>query len=275
MPPKSPDKRLASMKIHHLNCGTCCPLGGRLFDGTSHGILRGHIVCHCLLVESSAGLILVDTGFGRGDVARPDRLSAFFRFANQPQLRERRLRFRRFARWVSIRAKYGTSWSPTSTSITLEGLRISPTPRFIFSRAKKRSPTNDAVARSSAPAATAPRNGMASRTGNSTRRAAATAGTVSMRCATLTAFRPSSCSSLCRDTLGGIAGCDRHRERLDASRWRRLLPPRRNRLGKTPMSAGDAFLPDDDGGRSPSTARQSAAASRPRHEPRRRYILCP
>ncbi len=75
------------MKIHHLNCGTCCPLGGRLFDGTSHGVVRGHIVCHCLLIESDAGLILVDTGFGRGDIARPERLSAFFKTANQPQLR--------------------------------------------------------------------------------------------------------------------------------------------------------------------------------------------
>jgi glyoxylase-like metal-dependent hydrolase (beta-lactamase superfamily II) len=75
------------MKIHHLNCGTCCPLGGRMFDGTSHALVHAHIVCHCLLVESDAGLVLVDTGFGRGDVERPRRLSAFFRNLNQPQLR--------------------------------------------------------------------------------------------------------------------------------------------------------------------------------------------
>ena len=75
------------MEIHHLNCGTCCPWGGRLFDGTSHGLIHGHIVCHCLLIESGAGLVLVDTGFGRGDVERPGRLSSFFRTTNQPQLR--------------------------------------------------------------------------------------------------------------------------------------------------------------------------------------------
>ena len=76
------------MRIHHLNCGTCCPWGGRIFDGSSHGLLRGHIVCHCLLLETDAGLVLVDTGFGRKDVARHGRLSGFFRFLNQPQFRE-------------------------------------------------------------------------------------------------------------------------------------------------------------------------------------------
>ena len=75
------------MKIHHLNCGTCCPPGGRLFDGTTDGAL-GHIVCHCLLIESDAGLILVDTGFGTRDIAnRHHRLSEFFLQLNQPQLR--------------------------------------------------------------------------------------------------------------------------------------------------------------------------------------------
>jgi glyoxylase-like metal-dependent hydrolase (beta-lactamase superfamily II) len=75
------------MRIHHLNCGTCCPLGGRLFDGTSKG-LHGHLVCHCLLIESDAGLILVDTGFGQQDVARPKRrLSKFFLNLNNIQLR--------------------------------------------------------------------------------------------------------------------------------------------------------------------------------------------
>lgn len=76
------------MKIHHLNCGTCCPVGGRLFDGTSTGAF-GHLVCHCLLVETDAGLVLVDTGFGMRDVDHPGRLSPFFRTLNNPQLRER------------------------------------------------------------------------------------------------------------------------------------------------------------------------------------------
>lgn len=76
------------MKIHHLNCGTCCPVGGRLFDGQSDSPF-GHIVCHCLLIESDAGLILVDTGFGTRDIAHPSRrLSPFFLTLNNIQLRE-------------------------------------------------------------------------------------------------------------------------------------------------------------------------------------------
>jgi glyoxylase-like metal-dependent hydrolase (beta-lactamase superfamily II) len=77
------------MKVHHLNCGTCCPWGGHLFDGTSHGLVRGHVVCHCLLIETdTAGLVLVDTGFGTRDIARRGRIAPFFRFLNQPQFRE-------------------------------------------------------------------------------------------------------------------------------------------------------------------------------------------
>jgi len=76
------------MRVHHLNCGTCCPIGGRLFDGRSDGPL-GHLVCHCLLIETGAGLVLVDTGFGTRDVDHPRRrLSPFFLTLNNIQLRE-------------------------------------------------------------------------------------------------------------------------------------------------------------------------------------------
>ena len=75
------------MRVHHLNCGTCCPPGGRFFDGYS-AAGHAHLVCHCLLIESDAGLILVDTGYGARDVAHPDeRLARFFRAMNRPQLR--------------------------------------------------------------------------------------------------------------------------------------------------------------------------------------------
>lgn len=75
------------MRIHHLNCGTCCPAGGRLFDGKSVSPF-GHLVCHCLLIETDAGLVLVDTGFGTRDVAHPlRRLAPFFLTLNNPQLR--------------------------------------------------------------------------------------------------------------------------------------------------------------------------------------------
>ncbi len=55
-----------------------CPLGGALFDGFSRGLLS-HLVCHCLLIETNQGLVLVDTGFGLRDVQSPySRLSPFF-----------------------------------------------------------------------------------------------------------------------------------------------------------------------------------------------------
>lgn len=66
------------MHIHHLNCGCMCPIGGRLFDGFSQG-LRACLVCHCLLIETNQGLVLIDTGFGLRDVEAPlSRLSPFF-----------------------------------------------------------------------------------------------------------------------------------------------------------------------------------------------------
>src|SRR5690242_13348095 len=67
------------MRIHHLNCISSCPLGGRLMDGRSTG-LRGKLACRCVLIETGRdGLVLVDTGFGLRDVAAPlERLSRFF-----------------------------------------------------------------------------------------------------------------------------------------------------------------------------------------------------
>jgi hypothetical protein len=65
------------MRIHHLNCGCMCPIGGPLFDGFSRGP-RARLVCHCLLVETDQGLVLIDTGFGLRDVKAPySRLSPF------------------------------------------------------------------------------------------------------------------------------------------------------------------------------------------------------
>lgn len=70
------------MKIHHLNCGTMCPVGGHFMDGFSEGVGSAHLVCHCLLIESDQGLILVDTGLGLQDVQRPrKRLNPIFRNA--------------------------------------------------------------------------------------------------------------------------------------------------------------------------------------------------
>jgi glyoxylase-like metal-dependent hydrolase (beta-lactamase superfamily II) len=55
-----------------------CPIGGALFDGFSRS-LAAHLVCHCLLIETNQGLVLIDTGFGQRDIQAPSsRLSQFF-----------------------------------------------------------------------------------------------------------------------------------------------------------------------------------------------------
>ena len=73
------------MHIHHLNCGCMCPLGGAVFDGFSRG-LTAHLVCHCLLIETDRGLVLIDTGFGLRDIQSPyARLSPFFIHFNNIQ----------------------------------------------------------------------------------------------------------------------------------------------------------------------------------------------
>ncbi len=59
------------MRIHHLDCGPARPFGGALMDGASPGAV-GRISCHCLAIETDRdGLVLVDTGLGLRDVARP------------------------------------------------------------------------------------------------------------------------------------------------------------------------------------------------------------
>lgn len=78
------------MRVHHLNCISTCPLGGRLMDGRSRSMVaRGHLACHCLLVETADGPVMVDTGLGLRDVAHPrTRLSAFFLALLRPEFRE-------------------------------------------------------------------------------------------------------------------------------------------------------------------------------------------
>ena len=56
------------MRVHHLNCATLCPRGGWLVNGDRAPCARATLVCHVLLVESSRGLVLVDTGLGLDDV---------------------------------------------------------------------------------------------------------------------------------------------------------------------------------------------------------------
>ena len=53
-------------------CGTLCPYGGKLVSGEG-GWTGARIVCHCLLVETADGLVLIDTGMGIGDLRNPYR----------------------------------------------------------------------------------------------------------------------------------------------------------------------------------------------------------
>lgn len=88
------------MRIHHLNCISSCPLGGRLMDGRTRGVLtRGKLCCHCLAIETNDGLVLVDTGFGLRDVADPrGRLSHFFLTLLSPDFREEMTAIRQLER---------------------------------------------------------------------------------------------------------------------------------------------------------------------------------
>lgn len=54
------------MRVHHLNCGTMRPFGGSLLDGRPGWRRPAELVCHCLLLETDAGLVLVETGVGAG-----------------------------------------------------------------------------------------------------------------------------------------------------------------------------------------------------------------
>lgn len=69
--------------IHHLNCGTMCPACQKLINGYGSWKKPARLVCHCLLIETTLGLILVDCGFGSRDVQNPrGRLGdAFLRLA--------------------------------------------------------------------------------------------------------------------------------------------------------------------------------------------------
>ena len=58
------------MQIHHMNAGEMQPLGGALFDGRTPGAGPAHLVCHCLLLETGSGLVLIDAGVVGRDTER-------------------------------------------------------------------------------------------------------------------------------------------------------------------------------------------------------------
>lgn len=71
------------LRVHHLDCATLCTAAPRLVAGAGHAGL----VCHVLLVETDAGLVLVDTGLGMADVRSPrERLGRAFTTFVRPKL---------------------------------------------------------------------------------------------------------------------------------------------------------------------------------------------
>ena len=59
------------MVVNHLSCGTLCPIGALLLTGHGGLLAPTHLVCHCLLIETVDGLVLVDTGIGTKDIENP------------------------------------------------------------------------------------------------------------------------------------------------------------------------------------------------------------
>lgn len=75
------------MKIHHLNCGTLCPLCSKLINGHGSFSEPGKLVCHCLLIEHESRLMMVDTGIGLKDIQqRNERLGKTFQKTFKPKL---------------------------------------------------------------------------------------------------------------------------------------------------------------------------------------------
>lgn len=73
---------MAITRVHHFNCGTMHPLGRQL-----PALMPRDLVAHCLLIERSGGLTLVDTGIGLGDVGqRGARLGRAFMLLVGPAL---------------------------------------------------------------------------------------------------------------------------------------------------------------------------------------------
>ncbi len=64
------------MKVHHLNCGCMCPIGASLFPT----VFPKKVICHCLLLETKVGLILIDTGFSKSVLEKPKRMGVLYPF---------------------------------------------------------------------------------------------------------------------------------------------------------------------------------------------------
>ncbi|MFI9332386.1 MBL fold metallo-hydrolase [Kitasatospora sp. NPDC052868] len=76
------------MLVRHLNFGTYRPPSRRLVNGEGGLFQAAHMLCHCLLLETDQGLVLVDSGFGTRDIADPvGRLGRAFMLRSRPVLK--------------------------------------------------------------------------------------------------------------------------------------------------------------------------------------------
>lgn len=79
-------RKAGAMRIFHLNCGTWCPATRQLINGTGDMSHPGEVVCHCLLVETNEGLVLIDTGLGTADLKDPhQRIGALWAALMRPR----------------------------------------------------------------------------------------------------------------------------------------------------------------------------------------------
>lgn len=87
------------MKIHHFNSATIRPALQPLVDGLGSIANPKPVVCHCLVIETDDGLILVDSGIGLHALANPRTwLGSVFIHANRPRLDPEETAIRQLAR---------------------------------------------------------------------------------------------------------------------------------------------------------------------------------
>lgn len=82
-------------RVHHLSCGTMCPMGRGWVSGRPGA--SAVLVCHVLAIETKGGLVLVDTGYGTEDCREPRRLGWAIRLT-APVLREEQTALRQVER---------------------------------------------------------------------------------------------------------------------------------------------------------------------------------
>ncbi len=74
-------------RIHHLNGATMRPFMKWAVEGTGGLLEPGRMVAHLLLIETTGGLVLVDSGLGTRDISTPDdRLPARWQWLARPVL---------------------------------------------------------------------------------------------------------------------------------------------------------------------------------------------